>query len=133
MISPGVISGIFTLGKGLLGIVDKSVEDKDKKAELSFRVVELTFSFYERLLATPTVPWVDALIKFILVTKDLARPVGSFGLAFFAAYCQAKGTPLPETIQYLMYGAPVAWGASRHKEKVEKVKAQNTGFEDITP
>lgn len=109
-----VLGGIFNIG-------DKLIEDKDKKNEFAFKALELTNVLAVKLLDTPTYKWVDALVKLSYASeqlvKGLLRPIGSLALAGYAAYCDTHGIQLSETVQVLLYGAPVGWGVSRHAEK----------------
>lgn len=108
--NPALISGIISIGK-------EFIEDKDKKNEYADKAMD-------RLLGTKTYMWVDALVKLSYaaeqITKGLIRPIGSLLMACFAAYCSVKGIVLPEAAQVALYGAPIAWGASRHSEKKKK-------------
>ena len=102
----------------------KLIEDKDKKAEFAFKTLELAQRAMEVLLNTKTYPWIDGMVKLLYGVKELIvpmfRPVGSFAMAAFAAYCDTHGIPLSDTVSTLLYGAPVAWGTSRHIEKSRK-------------
>lgn len=115
-----VLSGLFKLG-------DKYIEDKDKKAEL-FTTAMTT------MLNTTTYKWVDALVKLSYageqITKGLLRPLGSFALAGFAMYCQVNSIELDIALQTFLYGAPAAWGTSRHIEKSNKNLKQPVEYID---
>lgn len=119
------ISGIF---KPVTGIIDKMVMDKDKYAELQFKKLELGYNARSELLKITTTPKVDAMVKILLAIKDvvipLLRPVGSFAMAGFAAYAQIHDIQLPAELQYMLYGSPLAWGASRHVNKQTETKAK---------
>ena len=118
-----LISGFL---KPVTGIIDKMVMDKDKYAELQFKKLELEYTARSELLTITTTPSVDAVVKLLVTIKEvvipLLRPVGSFGLAAFAAYAETNGISLPSEIQYMLYGSPVAWGASRHVNKQTQAK-----------
>lgn len=120
-----LIPGLFKLGSEL-------IEDPDKKTEFAFKTQELYHQLATKLLDTKTYPWVDALVKLAYaseaIVKGLIRPLGSFVLAGFAAYCQIKGIELSGPVQALLYGAPAAWGYSRHKEKQEQAKTKTDPF-----
>jgi len=95
--------------------IDKFIEDKDKKAEIAE-------SMMVKMLDTQTYRWVDALVKLSYageqIIKGLVRPLGSFAMACFGAYCAyKKGIQLDPTVQTLLFGSPVAWGVSRFAEK----------------
>jgi len=120
-----LIPGLFKLGSEL-------IEDPDKKTEFAFKTQELYSTLATKLLETKTYPWVDALVKLAYaseaIVKGLIRPLGSFALAGFAAYCQVKGIELSDAVATLLYGSPAAWGVSRHIEKREKAKAKADPF-----
>lgn len=119
MLLGSVMPGLFKLG-------DKLIEDKDQRNKFAFKTQEMTFKMMEVMLNTKTYPWVDALVKLSYaseqIIKGLFRPLGSFAMAGFAAYCQVNDITLPTELQYLLYGAPVGWGVSRHAEKAKKKK-----------
>lgn len=127
-------AGLFSLGKGLIGLADKAIEDKDQRLAFQTKILERTFDLFEKLIATPTNPTLDALVKFILVfnfaLKGLFRPVGSFALVAFAGWMRARGTPLPDYIEVAFFGTPIAWGTSRHIEKNKRPKRPEEEFED---
>ncbi|MCK5601901.1 hypothetical protein KAR91_08535 [Candidatus Pacearchaeota archaeon] len=100
-----------------LGIVSKLIPDKDKAAELKFKIEELRTKVTLVIINQQTVPWVDALVKFIYAFKPFLRPVGSFVLAGFAMYAETHDIVLDEWVERMLYGAPFAWGYSRHTEK----------------
>lgn len=114
-----LIPGLFKLGSEL-------IEDPDKRTEFAFKTQELYHQLAIKLLETKTFPWVDALVKLAYaseaIVKGLIRPLGSFALAGFAAYCDIKGIALSDTVSTLLYGAPIAWGTSRHVEKRSQAK-----------
>ena len=113
----------------VFNIADKLVMDKDKYAELQFKKTELKEKRLMKTLTITTTPSMDAFVKMLVAIHDLVipmfRPVGSFALAAFAAYCQVNEIQLPAEIQILLYGSPVGWGVSRHvnKQTEAKVKA----------
>jgi hypothetical protein len=100
-----------------LGIVDKFVLDKTKAAEIKFKIEELRTKVTLVIISQQTVPWVDALVKFIYAFKPLLRPVGAFILAGFAIYADTHDIVLDEWVERMLYSAPFAWGYSRHTEK----------------
>lgn len=119
----GAIASILTAATT---IGDKLIVDQDKKIEFAFKTLELAQRSMEVLLNTKTYPWVDGIVKLLYAIKELIvpmfRPVGSFAMAAFAAYCDIKEIPLSDTVSTILYGAPVAWGTSRHMEKSRKPK-----------
>jgi len=123
-----MISGLITslLGTGM-NIVDKFVEDKDKKAELGVKTHEMMLDFAKTLISTQTYPWVDAVVKLMYAVSDLLkqnwRPMVS-GFAFI------YGLFNPEAMVTLheagtvgdgaiagIFGAFPGWILSRHQEK----------------
>jgi hypothetical protein len=114
-----ILPSIFKLG-------DKLIEDKDKRNEFAFKTQEMAFKMMEVMLNTKTYPWVDALVKLAYaseqIVKGLIRPIGAFVMFAYAAYCDINGIQLNEMIQTTLYGAPFAWGVSRHVEKNRKPK-----------
>lgn len=118
--TPMVIGGLFEVAKGLIGLADQAIEDKDKKIEFQYRVLDRTLGFYEKMMEQKTIPWVDALVKFVMVFKEFVRPIGSFILTAAAAYMSYKGIALPDWVEVVMYGAFPGWMASRHSEKKNK-------------
>lgn len=96
------------------GVLSELITDKDLRAKLEFEMAKA-------LLTTTTTPKVDATVKLLMALRDLAiplfRPVGSVALAAFGAYCVTNGIELPEYISVMLFGAPLGWGMSRHKEK----------------
>jgi len=116
-----ILPGLFRLGSEL-------IEDPDKKNEYAFKTLELYNTLATKLIDTKTYPWVDAIVKLAYaseaIIKGLIRPIGSLALAGFAAYCNVKGIHLADSVQTVLYGSPVAWGASRHIEKKQKTEAK---------
>ena len=101
------------------------IEDKDKKAEYANNALKMTNDLALKLLDTKTYPWVDALVKLayagnVLVT-GLFRPVGTFLMTAFAAWCYYQGHPLPEPLNSIFSSAFAGWGISRHIEKNKKL------------
>lgn len=113
-----LITGLLTAA---VNIGDKLIEDKDKKTEFAFKMAELAQRQMETLLNQPSYKWIDGLVKLSYaseqIIKGLIRPVGSLIMAGFGAYCAMQGIELSDTVQTLLFGAPVAWGVSRHVEK----------------
>ena len=110
----------------VLNIADKMVMDKDKYAELQFKKIELKEKRLQKTLTITTTPRMDAFVKLLIAIHDLVipmfRPVGSFALAAFAAYCVVNDITLPTEIQVLLFGSPVGWGVSRHINKQTQAK-----------
>lgn len=119
---------LTSLLPGLFKIGSELIEDPDKKIEYAFKTQQMYNDLALKLLDTKTYPLIDALVKLAYaseaIVKGLFRPIGSFALAGFAAYCDIKGIQLSDTVSALLYGSPVAWGASRHVEKKNNKKQE---------
>lgn len=102
------------LAESLLVLGNKFIEDPDKKAEYAYKTMD-------RMLSSKTYVWIDALVKLSFameqITKGLLRPLGSVAMFGFSAYCTINGIVLPPMIAEMLFGAPLAWGYSRHVEK----------------
>lgn len=105
-----LLSGILSIGKEL-------IEDKDKKNEFADKAME-------RLLATETHPFVDAVVKLSYaadqITKGLLRPLGAAVMTAFGIYAHLNGIEIDGALHAMFDGAFPAWGASRHAEKARK-------------
>ncbi len=75
----------------------------------------------------------DAFVKLLIATRDiiipLIRPLGSLLMALFGAWCISNGIELSEPIQYALFGAPLAYGASRHSDKANQEKTRRRKIE----
>ena len=122
------MSFLTALISPVTNLASKLILDKDKYAELQFKRSDNEHEARMSLLATTTTPKIDATVKLLLALRDvvipLLRPLGSFALAGFAAYCVSENIQLGETVETMMFGAPLAWGASRHVNKQTKAKAK---------
>jgi hypothetical protein len=131
-----MFSFLSALISPITNIAEKLILDKDKYAELQFKKIELTYNLKSELLKQTTTPRMDAFVKLLVTFNDvilpLLRPLGSFAMAGFAAYAATNGIELGEGIQTLLFGSPVAWGASRHvnKQAKEKTKQVESQYED---
>ena len=114
---PGIV-------KGLLGLGDKLIEDKDKKAEYAFKVQEMTNDLAIKILDTKTYPWVDGLVKLAYASQSiitgLFRPVVSAGALLYIFYAKAHGIQLDPMLETVMASAFPGWMLSRHIEKNKK-------------
>lgn len=114
-------------------LISEFIEDPDKRNAISLEMAKLEHAIDVALLNTKTSPFVDGLVKILIATRDIIipmlRPLGSFAMAGFGAYCAAEGIELPEYIQAALFGAPVAWGASRHAGKREAEKTQRAAIQ----
>lgn len=119
--------------EGFTGLVSEWITDDDLRAKLDFEGEKLRFELDKVLLSTTTHPRVDALVKILIALRDIVipmlRPVGSMALAAFGAYCLSNDIELSDTLQVVLFGAPVGWGVSRHVEKVKKAEKDDP-FED---
>jgi hypothetical protein len=102
------------------------VTDDDLKAKLVFEEAKLRFALDQILLTTQTTPKVDAAVKVLMALRDIVipmfRPLGAACMTAFGAYCMMNGIELSEPIQYLLFGAPIGYGVSRHVDKKEQQK-----------
>ena len=111
------INGLFD---GAFNLVDQLVVDKDKAADLKFKLQELKNNLKLELLKTKTVPWVDAVVKIMTATTVFWRPMVTAAMTIFGAYAHYKGVELDlGSSQYIFDGAFPAWGVSRHVEKTK--------------
>ena len=121
-----MFSFLSALISPVTNIVDKMVIDKDKYAEIQLKKVEFKHNAQMALLKQTTTPNVDAAVKVLIALRDvvipLFRPVGAIGMALFGVYCVKEGIELPEYIQVALFGAPLAYGGSRHADKMAKHK-----------
>jgi hypothetical protein len=120
-----LIPGLFKLG-------DKLIEDKDKKNEFAFRVLEMAHELSLKLIDTKTYPWIDGLVKLAYaseaIVKGLLRPLGSAAMTGFAIYADLHGIELSAGVEAVLYAAFPAWGASRHAEKAKKQKEEESDY-----
>lgn len=112
----GAASFIPIIGD-VLGIVKEAVVDKDKRNEINLKLAELQHSVQMALITSQTVPWVDALVKFMYALVALAAPIGSFAITAFGLYCYYKQVQIPEHVHTLITSAFPAWRGMRHLEK----------------
>lgn len=112
---------IAELLRGIVSVGDQLIEDKDKKAEFASEVAKLHAELIGKLVSTPTVPWVDALVKLIYTLGDVGlkwlRPVGGIALTGVGVYLHLKGIAIPEYMQAALDMAFPGWMLSRHLEK----------------
>ncbi len=117
----GVATGLISMVSSIGG---KLIEDKDKKADFAFKILELAEKRMEVLVNKTTYKWVDALVKLAYagdqIVKGLIRPIGSAAMTGLAIYCGMKGIQLDPAVSAVMVAAFPAWGASRHVDKIKK-------------
>lgn len=111
-----LIPGLFKLG-------GKLIEDKDKKAEYSFKVLQMSQDLALKMLEVKTYPWIDGLVKLSYageqIIKGLFRPiVTAIGFAF-GLYFELNEIEVSATVEAILFGSFPAWGASRHIEKAK--------------
>ncbi len=108
-----IISGIFSIG-------DKMIVDQDKKVEFAFKTQEILFDLLGKLIAAKTIPWVDALVKLMVASVALARPIGSFALTLIGIYLDMNEYPVSETMNTALEAAFPGWMAARQYDKGKK-------------
>jgi hypothetical protein len=114
----GIVGEVF---RGIFGVVDQMVEDKDKAAELKVKLAEMQTQLNSQLLTTQTVPWVDATVKILMAVRDLViplfRPVFGAALTGLAVWFEYKGVPINPTLQAIMAAAFPGWMVGRQVKK----------------
>jgi len=119
-----VISAITDVFKGVIGVVDQLVEDKDKKNELIYKIMEMQNQLNLTVLQLKTVPWVDAMVKILFAVRDLIipllRPVIAAALTGFVAYAEVKGITLSPAVEAAFAAAFPGWMYSRHVTKTKE-------------
>jgi len=122
------IEAVVSIFTNILGIVNKNVEDKDKKNEIVQQISTSQTELIKVLVQTQTVPWVDALVKLVYAFADtldrIWRPVGGLLAACFVAYTTLKGIPVNPILDGVLAALFPGWMVSRHMVKVAEVKAQ---------
>jgi hypothetical protein len=121
MIALPVIDAVAGVFKGLFGVVDQLVEDKDKKNEIFLKMAEMQNQLNIVLMQLKTVPWVDATVKLLFAFRDLVlpllRPVVGALMTGYAAYAETNGINLSPVVQAALAAAFPGWMYSRHTEK----------------
>jgi hypothetical protein len=121
MISLPILDAVTGVFKGLFGVVDQLVEDKDKKNEIILKMSEMQNQLNLTLLQQKTTPWVDATVKLLFAIRDiiipLLRPVIGALMTGYAAYAEANGIVLSPVVQAALAAAFPGWMYSRHSEK----------------
>jgi len=112
------ITGVF---KDIFGIVDQLVEDKDKKNELVFKMMEMQNALSTQLLQQQTTPWVDATVKLLFALRDiiipLFRPIVAAAMAGYVVYAETNGVIISPVVEAIFAGAFPGWMTSRHLNK----------------
>ena len=105
----------------LINAGTKLIPDKDKRQELSVRVIEA-------MLNSKTVPWVDATVKLMYATENFirgnTRPIASAAIFVWGLlnpeqiirFHNELGT-VGDGLIATIFGALPAWGISRHQQK----------------
>lgn len=107
---------ILPIASGLLKLGSKFILDKDKQAEFQFKVIEMTYSFMEKIVTMQTVPWVDAFVKILFALLALARPLGTFYLSLKGVDMAVDAGSVDGLSGGLMAMFP-AWGTAREANK----------------
>ncbi len=114
--------------EGITSLLSEVIDDGDMRAKLDFEIEKLKFELDKALLSSTTTPKIDATVKLLIATRDIIipmlRPVGSFAMAGFGAYCISEGIELSEPIQIALFGAPIGYGASRHAAKKDEQRTE---------
>jgi hypothetical protein len=134
--SDPITAGLL-LGSKLMDLIDKGVEDKDKKNELNKEVMGAVLDWQKTVLTTKTTPKVDAFVKVLYAFRDVVipilRPFGAAIITGIGLYFHYKGVQIDPTIHGIIDGTFPGWMASRHVDKgkqrdIEKEKAKrNSG------
>lgn len=101
-----------------LGIISEAVTDKDKQAELRAHVIELQTAATVAIVQTPTVPWVDAVVKLLYALVALAAPIGTACMTAFGLYAHVKGIDIPVELHAALDLSFPGWRVARHREKM---------------
>lgn len=109
---------------GITGLVSEFIEDKDKIAQINAEVEKAKLALEIELLKNKTIPFVDALVKIQLAFEPMWRPLGSFLMTCFGAYCHAKGVELNDVILGIFDGAFPTWMGLREGGKHRKQKSE---------
>lgn len=116
----------------LLGIAKEAVVDKDKLNEINLKIMELTHSFQMAMISSQTVPWVDALVKFMYAMVALAAPLGSFAITCAGLWFHYKGVAIDPMTHAAIDGTFPGWRALRHVEKKAGVTIPTAAPSKIT-
>lgn len=124
-----MITAIIPIISGILSIVNKNVEDKDKRNEIVAAIQQSEIKLIELFVGTKTTPWVDAFVKIVYVLAYTAdrvwRPLGSFLLVLFVAYMRVRGIPLDPSLELLLSSTFPGWMVSRHIAKQTQIQNQS--------
>ena len=119
-----MLSALLSIVPGLFKLGGKMIEDKDKKNEYAFKVLQMTQDLSLKMLDVKTYPWIDGLVKLSYageqIIKGLIRPIGSLALTGVVIYCAIRGIDLPDSLDVVGSAAFPGWMASRHVEKSKK-------------
>ena len=120
--------------ESVTGLVSELITDPDKKAEIELELQRIDAGIRSELLKTKTTPWTDAFVKLLIAFRDiiipLLRPFGSACMTAFGMYCHIKGIEIDTGLLAMFDGAFPAWGASRHINKKDQIKAKTKANND---
>lgn len=135
-----MISLLTSFLPSLFSIGGKMIEDKDKKNEYAFKVLEMANTVIIALINTKTVPWVDALVKLAYagdaIVKSLFTPILTAVAFGFGLFFELTGIEVSAGVEAVLFGSFPAWRMARQKEKndtakLEKLKVKKAmAFED---
>jgi hypothetical protein len=115
----------------ILDLGSSLIESKDKKEEYAFEMSKMLLNIVSEVNAQQTNPFIDGFVKLLTSLTMLWRPLASIGVFFIAIInpellekLHALGT-VGDVAIGTMFGSAPAWGYSRHKEKIEKIKKQH--------
>ena len=112
----------------LFKVGGKMIEDKDKKNEYAFKVLEMSNQVILALINTPTIAWVDALVKLAYagdaIIKSLFTPILTAVGFGFGIYFELNNIEVSATTEVILFGSFPAWRMARQKEKNAKIERQ---------
>lgn len=120
--------------EGITSLISEAITDGDLRAKLQVELEKIRSGITLELLKSKTTPRTDAFVKILIAFRDIViplfRPIGSACMFAFGAYCLENNITISEPLQIMLFGAPVGWGYSRHKEKGEKIKRKKPDDDD---
>ena len=129
-----MISLLTSFLPSLFNVGGKMIEDKDKKNEYAFKVLEMANQVVIALINTKTVPWVDALVKLAYagdaIIKSLFTPILTAVGFGFGIYFELNNIEVSATTEVILFGSFPAWRVARQKEKNAKIERQKAMPDD---